>query len=256
MSQKCVTCINKETCICDECIFDGNVARKNRYTEATPEWITQYEKEKKRTAEDRRKMAEGLMCQDYLYITFPEDFRETFNKAKLFTKQDPDDIKFMSVWARENALVASNNCMMCELYCSVPFPLLNKYITRVERFGVWIATKNPTTLEPLEIFPKDYDKHFKALFSEVAADINKIAKRVTTLDATVDGNTEVIKLTLGKNVAVNTVIYINPYYYETTLKALGDITYLGYTDDNSPVIFHSKVGRVAIMPIVGRVFSE
>lgn len=256
MSRKCATCMNKSTNICHDCIFDGNIERINRYTVATPERIAQRMTEEERMREQKRKMAEELMCQDYLNIYVSEEFRETFNKAKLFSSQDPDNIKFMSVWARDDVLVASNSYMICELHSSIPFLLQNRYITRIEPFRVWFATEDPTTLEPLKIFPKDYDESFTGLFTEpildLWSDLRKISKQVTP----VNDNTELIKLTLGKNVAANTVIYINPYFLETTKEALGDINCIKYTDNKSSVIFHSKIGRVAIMPIVGSVFNE
>lgn len=247
MSLKCDTCLNKGTSICNECIFEGNVERKNKYSEATHERIAQRMTEEEKKREKKRIMAEELMCQDYIDIYVSEEFKETFNKAKMFASKDPDNIKFMSVWAKEDALVASNSYMMCELYCVIPFLLRKSYITRIENSRVWIATEDPTTLEPLKIFPKDYDIHFKGLFTQpiLCSDLIKIAERVTT-----DDNTELIKLSLGKNVAANTVIYINPYFLETTTEALGDINCIKYTDNKSSVIFYSKVGRVAIMPIV------
>lgn len=234
----CDTCINIDTNLCDKCV--NNNIFEDHYEEATYELRVQRREEELKKREEERKKAEDSMCQEYIEVVLSPSFCKTFAKAKLFASKSPYRQKMMVVWARENALIAHNNYILCELYCQVPGPLKNKYITRIENMiekpRVAIATKNPATNQPLE-FPQ-YEKLFTAKHWIEQPNLRKTDNNKIKIY-------EPVWLIFG-----DTEFFIDKKYYSIVLDALEDIDLIGYSNPNQPVIFQSKLGRAVICPLV------
>lgn len=232
----CEKCQNYDTGVFCECIHNKNL--KDCFEEATPEMISKRESEKTKICED-------YLCQEYIDIVSPITFVEMFKKAKKFTANYKKP-RWMLVYAGDDALLASNTFMICEIKCYIPTVLRGKHIARIEPGRVAIATTDPSyaTLipgnKPKLVFPK-YEQFFEHRWVIENPDFSKIAKRVKS--EYVLG--EYIKLSLGE-----VKLLLNPNCFDTILEELGSINWIGYTDSTSSVIFGSIIGRVTLSPIV------
>lgn len=243
----CDTCINIDTPLCDECIH--NESLEDHYEKATPEKIAQRKEEEKRQEKKRRRQIEEALCQDYIELELTQEFCEAFDRAKMFASQDPNMPRWMVVWAREEALMATNTYIMGEIYCLVPEVLRGKYIARIEPGRAAIATHYPDLCGMPLVFPANY----AAIFDHKQEISNPNFSQITTRTERKDfwETREIITLTCSE-----TEIYLDAQYYDTVLAALGDIHRLGYTDERSGVVFYSQLGRAVVMPLLKSCLGE
>lgn len=118
----CGLCKNLNSGLCDDCEYSPNL--QDNWEKASPEILAQREQEEKEKAQ-REAISETLLS-----IELPDEFRETFNKAKKCAAEIHHRTALMGVHiAAGGHLVASDTYRLVELQCDcVPKELVDKNI--------------------------------------------------------------------------------------------------------------------------------
>jgi len=122
----CKKCAHLESRYCNSCYHNDKF--DNRYEEAS------FEEVERRRKNEHQEM-ENMLCDQFIRLHLTQEFTEIFSKAKYVVKDCPHPV-YLTIFAKDNSILASDGYMMCQLFCDVPKPLRGKKLVKLVNSGI------------------------------------------------------------------------------------------------------------------------
>lgn len=202
---------------CDECVHNKDL-------------MDYYEPEEtKRDLEAEMVALREIAVTEWLNYKASKKFIEYFEKVAAFTVSPESpcpNLVFACVHVEEQSLYATDGCILAQLYYSGPKKLIGKNVVKIEEKRVGICDQK---FPDPEIVFRDIGDHFIPVPEKLS--YNEFF--------------DIVVFHLEDQ-----TIAIKKVYYEKIMEFLqGKILFYFTPEENKPVMFAGKNGRVAVMPV-------